>query len=106
MDHWLFYCYVPESHLEAVKEAVFQAGGGQIGEYEHCAWQVKGQGQFRPSAGANPFIGKAENLEVLEEYRVEIAIASSCVEKVLQAFLQAHPYEEPAYGLMKVQTNS
>lgn len=49
--------YVPESHLEATKLAIFQAGAGGIGDYEHCAWQVLGIGQFKPLSGAQPFIG-------------------------------------------------
>ena len=49
--------YVPESHLESTKLAIFEAGAGGIGHYEHCAWQVKGIGQFKPVQGANPFLG-------------------------------------------------
>ncbi len=50
--------YVPESHLEAVKTAVFAAGAGSIGDYQNCCWQVLGQGQFQPQAGSQPFIGQ------------------------------------------------
>ena len=50
--------YVPESHLESVKQAVFEAGAGAIGDYRDCCWQVKGQGQFRPMAGSQPFLGE------------------------------------------------
>ena len=56
--------FVPESHVEQVKNAVFAAGAGRIGDYEHCAWQVLGQGQFRPLAGSNPFIGQQGALEL------------------------------------------
>jgi hypothetical protein len=50
--------FVPDSHVEVVKAAVFAAGGGRIGDYDHCAWQVLGQGQFRPLDGSQPFSGK------------------------------------------------
>lgn len=48
--------YVPESHLESTKLAIFEAGAGGIGNYEHCAWQVLGTGQFKPVKGANPLL--------------------------------------------------
>ena len=55
--------FVPASHVESVKNAVFAAGAGRIGDYEHCAWQVLGEGQFRPLQGSNPFIGSQDVLE-------------------------------------------
>ena len=62
--------YVPESHLESTKLAVFAAGAGGIGNYEHCAWQVLGTGQFKSVKGANPFIGQLDALEKIPEWRV------------------------------------
>lgn len=94
--------FVPESHLEPVKQAVFDAGGGRIGDYEHCCWQVLGQGQFRPSPGANPFIGKAGELEKVAEYRVELVCADELIVGVVAALKQAHPYEEPAYDVWRL----
>ncbi len=52
--------YVPESHLEVTKQAIFDAGAGRVGNYDCCCWQVRGQGQFRPLPGSQPFIGQAE----------------------------------------------
>ncbi|RMF14078.1 MAG: NGG1p interacting factor NIF3 [Gammaproteobacteria bacterium] len=98
-----FYFYVPDSHLETVKEAVFCAGAGKIGEYEACAWQVRGIGQFRPGAGANPFIGTPGKAEAIEEWRVEMVLEPALKDTVLQAFRQAHPYEEPAYGFIRIE---
>ncbi|MEJ6654620.1 MAG: YqfO family protein [Pseudomonas sp.] len=94
--------FVPETHLEPVKQAVFEAGGGRIGDYEHCCWQVLGQGQFRPGSGANPFIGKAGELEKVAEYRVELVCADELIVGVLAALKQAHPYEEPAYDVWRL----
>ena len=55
--------YVPETHLEVVKEAVFLAGAGAIGDYDHCCWQAKGQGQFRPLEGSHPHLGTKDCIE-------------------------------------------
>lgn len=90
--------YVPESHLERVKQAMFDAGGGRMGCYEHCAWQTLGQGQFRPMVGSNPYIGEPEARSVVSEYQLEMVCAEADLAAVVAAFKGAHPYEEPAYG--------
>ncbi|OUR73390.1 NGG1p interacting factor NIF3 [Marinomonas sp. 42_23_T18] len=95
--------YVPESHLESVKEAVFSAGAGAIGDYEACCWQVRGEGQFRPNAQANPFIGQSGLLEKVEEYRVEMVLRASLKDSVVTVLKAAHPYEEVAYHLIKIE---
>ncbi|GGC84480.1 Nif3-like dinuclear metal center hexameric protein [Halopseudomonas salina] len=89
--------YVPESHLEAVKLAVFGAGAGHIGNYEHCCWQTGGTGQFRPMPGSQPFIGESGALERVEEFRVEMVCADKSIQTAIAALRQAHPYEEPAF---------
>ena len=94
--------FVPESHLEPVKQAVFAAGGGRIGDYEHCCWQVLGQGQFRPGPGADPFIGQAGKLETVAEYRVELVCEDDLIAGVVAALKAAHPYEEPAYDVLRL----
>jgi len=91
--------YVPESHLETVKQAVFAAGAGRLGNYEHCCWQIRGQGQFRALEGSNPFIGTVGDIQQLDEYRVEMVVIEPCWRQVIDALRQAHPYEEPAYSL-------
>ncbi len=93
--------YVPESHAESVKEALFQAGAGKIGNYDCCAFQVSGIGQFRPLEGSTPFIGTPGMLERTAECRVEMVLEDSCVRDAVSALLSAHPYEEPAYHLIK-----
>lgn len=91
--------YVPESHLEPVKQAVFDAGAGRMGDYEYCCWQVLGQGQFRPGAGADPFIGEPGKLEQVAEYRVEMICEDGLIQQAVAALRQAHPYEEPAFDV-------
>ena len=95
--------YVPATHLEMVKSAVFAAGAGRIGHYEHCAWQVAGQGQFRPLTGSNPFIGAQGKLETLEEYRVEMVCDQRFIVAVVAALRAAHPYEEPAFDVTQLE---
>ena len=94
--------YVPQSHLEPVKAAVFGAGAGCIGDYESCCWQVLGQGQFRPLAAAQPFIGQRDELSVVPEYRVELVCEDKVVEQAVAALKAAHPYEEPAYDVWQL----
>ena len=94
--------YVPESHLEITKTAIFEAGAGGIGDYEQCAWQVKGLGQFKPKANAQPFIGQIDQLETLEEWRVETIVPEANAKQVKQALELAHPYEEPALEFVQI----
>ena len=94
--------YVPESHLESTKLAIFAAGAGGIGNYEHCAWQVLGTGQFKPVKGAQPFIGELDTLEQLPEWRVETIVPENQAREVAQALKASHPYEEPAFEFIQI----
>ena len=98
-----FCFYVPEPHLEAVKEAVFAAGAGKIGNYDYCSWQAKGEGQFRPLVGSKPFIGKEGKVEKVIEYLVEMICADEFIKNAVNALKEAHPYEEPAYNVIKLE---
>lgn len=91
--------FVPESHLEQVKTAVFSAGAGRVGNYDQCCWQVPGIGQFRPLAGSNPYVGSNDQLETLIEYRVEMVCADELIQTAVAALRTAHPYEEPAFDV-------
>ncbi|AHL35758.1 NGG1p interacting factor 3 protein, NIF3 [Pseudomonas brassicacearum] len=95
--------FVPASHVDVVKSAVFAAGGGRIGDYEHCAWQVLGQGQFRPLDGSQPFIGEAGQVEQVEEWKVELVVADELIRGVVEALKQSHPYETPAYEVWRLE---
>lgn len=97
-------CYfVPESHLEETKNALFMAGAGRIGDYDSCAWQCQGQGQFRPLDGSQPFLGQSGQLETVSEYRVELVCEDSVIKSAIAALKQAHPYEEPAYDVFRME---
>ena len=94
--------YVPESHLDVTKQAIFAAGAGGVGNYEHCAWQVLGTGQFKPVQGAKPFIGQLDSLEQVAEWRVETIVPEIEAKKVAQALKASHPYEEPAFEFIQI----
>lgn len=97
--------YVPESHLEVVKDALFAAGAGSIGQYQRCSWQVAGEGQFLPGAGSKPRIGAPGELEKLVEYKVEMVCHPDYIEAAVVALKAAHPYEEPAWDVVAVVTD-
>jgi len=95
--------YVPEADAEAVKAALFAAGGGRIGNYDHCCWQVLGQGQFRPLDGSDPHLGQPGRIERVAEYRVELVCTEANIGAVVAALKQAHPYEEVAYDVLRME---
>lgn len=95
--------YVPESHLESVKTAIFAAGAGTLGDYSHVCWQTLGEGQFKPLSGSKPFVGEQDNLTKVPEYKVELLCEEPLIRKVIDALIKTHPYEEPAYQLIKLE---
>jgi hypothetical protein len=95
--------FVPQSHLEPVKDAVFAAGGGRIGSYDRCSWQVLGLGQFRPLDGSQPFIGQSGVVEHVQEWKVELVVAEQMIHQVVAALKQSHPYETPAYEVWRLE---
>ena len=97
-------CYfVPESHLQITKQALFDVGAGKIGDYDSCAWQCEGQGQFRPLPGSDPFLGARGELERVKEFKVELVTADAVIRDAVSALKQAHPYEEPAYEVYRME---
>lgn len=94
---------VPGSHLEVVKNAVFEAGAGKINNYSHCSWQMLGEGQFMPLAGSNAFIGKVDKIEKVPEYKVETICDEAHINDVVTALKLAHPYEVPSYQVWKLE---
>lgn len=94
--------FVPESHLEQVKTAVFATGAGRIGCYEHCSWQTLGTGQFRPLAGSSPFIGQIGDLEQVQEWKVELVVEDSLIHNAVAALKHSHPYETPAFEVWRL----
>ncbi|ANO32732.1 NGG1p interacting factor NIF3 [Vibrio breoganii] len=89
--------FVPVDNAEAVKDALFDAGAGKIGDYDRCCFQTEGQGQFRPLADANPHIGNHGEVERLKELKIELVCDDRYIRQSIEALLEAHPYEEAAF---------
>lgn len=81
---------------------MFAAGGGRIGDYDHCAWQVLGLGQFRPLDGSQPFMGEAGRVERAEEWKVELVVADELIVAVVAAIAEPS-YETPAYEVWRLE---
>ena len=94
--------YVPEDYADRVKEVLFAAGAGKIGNYDCCCWEMKGDGQFRPCEGSNPFCGTQHKIENVSEIKVEMVCSEDVIKTVIQELKKAHPYETPAYYYFKV----
>jgi hypothetical protein len=92
--------FVPTEALDAVRDAVFEAGAGRIGEYEHCSWYAEGTGTFRALPGAEPTIGAVGEEERVPELRLETVYPEERHADVIAALRAAHPYEEPAFDIL------
>jgi len=102
---YLLAFYVPETHLDQVKDVVFRNGGGKYKNYDCCCFQTHGEGQFRPLQGSTPYIGTNNTLEKVTEYKVELIVEESCIDDVISGLLASHPYEEVAYHYFQVHTS-
>lgn len=92
--------FAPQTHADLLREAMAKAGAGYLGAYDSCSFTSKGEGRFRPDTNAVPFIGKAGELEVVKEVKIEVIVAEHAVPAVLHAMRATHPYEEIAYDLI------
>ncbi|HYJ55815.1 MAG TPA: Nif3-like dinuclear metal center hexameric protein [Mycobacterium sp.] len=105
LDKWVVF--VPSQEpvtASAVRTAMFAAGAGHIGDYSQCSWSVPGTGQFLPHDGAAPAIGTVGTVELVAEDRVEMVAPASRRAAVLASLRNAHPYEEPAFDIVALQT--
>ena len=89
--------YVPDSHVEAVKTAIFEAGAGYFGNYDSCCWQTEGTGQFCPLEGSHPFKGERGRVEHVKEWKLEFVVSENVLGDVLDALKRSHPYETPSF---------
>jgi hypothetical protein len=91
--------FVPAEALDAVRDAVFAAGAGRIGEYERCSWYTEGTGTFFGGEGTDPAVGAQGQEERVPELRLETVFPADRQEEIVQALRTAHPYEEPAFDI-------
>ena len=93
---------MPEEALDSTREAVFEAGGGRVGEYSHCSWYSAGTGTFFGGEGTSPALGDSGREERVAEYRVETVVPEGRIRDAVVALRLVHPYEEPAYDVYQL----
>lgn len=91
--------FVPAEALDDVRDALFAAGAGRIGDYERCSWYTEGTGTFLGGEGTDPTIGERGREERVPELRLETVFPDDCHDEVVAALRRAHPYEEPAFDV-------
>ncbi|MEO6302680.1 MAG: Nif3-like dinuclear metal center hexameric protein [Bacteroidia bacterium] len=94
--------FVPESHHQAVLDALFNAGAGHIGNYSHCSFTLEGTGTFKGNSDTTPFVGKPNELSTEKELRIETVFESDKESRIISSLLKAHPYEEVAYDIYSI----
>lgn len=98
--------FIPEEESAPLKNALFTIGCGFMGDYDHCSYQMTGEGTFRPLKNAHPHIGTVNNVESVEEERVEMIFPATLQRKVVETIYKFHPYEEPAFDIVKLENRS
>lgn len=98
--------FVPESHADEVRDAIFRAGAGSIGDYENCSFNLHGTGTFKASENANPFVGKINEQHSEPEVRIETILPDYLKSRIVRAMLEVHPYEEVAYDIYNLDASN
>jgi hypothetical protein len=91
--------FVPREALDVVREALFEAGAGRIGDYKRCSWYTEGTGTFFGGEGTDPSVGQPGREQRLSELRLETVFPEERQAEVVEALRCAHPYEEPAFDI-------
>jgi hypothetical protein len=94
--------FVPREALNDVREALFVAGAGRIGNYERCSWYTEGTGTFLGGEGTAPSVGQPGREERVAELRLETVFPAEREDEVIEALRRAHPYEEPAFDIYEL----
>lgn len=95
--------FVPVADADRVKNSVFKTGAGHLGNYANCSFETRGVGQFMPLIGSDPYLGSQNKLEKVDELKVEILCTESNIKAAVTAMKTAHPYEEVAYEVYKLE---
>ena len=91
---------IPIENVDEVRNAICEVGAGVIGNYTHCSMSTKCVGTFKPTNEANPYIGERNNLEFVEEEKLEVVCDVNIVKSVISKLREVHPYEEPAIDII------
>jgi dinuclear metal center YbgI/SA1388 family protein len=97
--------FVPEKHASEVRDAMFENGAGQIGEYDSCSFNINGEGTFKAGDNTNPYVGKKGEIHKEPEIRIETVAPKHLLSKVINKMIKAHPYEEVAYDIYPIENN-
>ncbi|MGD1846176.1 MAG: Nif3-like dinuclear metal center hexameric protein [Salibacteraceae bacterium] len=97
------YTFCPESHADAVRDALFEAGAGNIGNYDECSFNLKGTGTFRGGTETQPFIGQPGTRSEEPEIKLEVILPAARQRQVIAALNKSHPYEEVAYDVVALE---
>ncbi|MBL7471663.1 Nif3-like dinuclear metal center hexameric protein [Robertkochia sediminum] len=98
--------FVPVEHAEKLRQALFEAGAGNIGNYSHCSFNLEGDGTFKGEEGADPVYGKKGEVHTEKEVMVGVTYARHTESQVLQGLFKAHPYEEVAYEIHTLENTN
>lgn len=104
--YYKLYTMVPVDSVEIVEEALYKSGAGRYDHYDECSFKIQGQGSFRPIEGANPTIGIVDKREHVDEVRIEVLLAEEVLDQCVKGLIKAHPYETPAYSVIKIENLS
>ena len=99
------FTFVPLNKAEKVRNAIFEAGGGQIGNYSECSFNAEGTGTFKAGKGADPYVGKIGERHHEKEIKIEVIFPAYLEDKIVAAMKAAHPYEEVAYDVVSLTNN-
>lgn len=91
--------FVPPSHLESTRDAVFTAGAGWVGGYARCSWYALGEGSFYGTEGTSPTSGEPGREEHVAQYRVETVVDEAKLAEAVSALRRSHPFEEPSFDI-------
>ncbi|RKZ33575.1 Nif3-like dinuclear metal center hexameric protein [bacterium] len=97
--------FVPEDNFELFRKQILDIGIGNIGNYSHCSFSTSGEGTFKPTSGANPYIGKIGKLEKVNELRLETIVPAHLLGRAIRAVNDYHPYEEPALDIYPLEND-
>lgn len=90
----------PYKDADKIRQALGEAGAGSIGDYRYCSFSITGKGRFIPTEQADPHIGEANKLEIVEEEQIEVICDRDQARQVIAALRNAHPYEEPIVDIV------
>jgi hypothetical protein len=92
--------YIPDKYVNQVRNSLFEAGAGHIGNYNNCSYNTEGYGTFKANEYANPFVGNKDEIHIENEIRTEVIFPIHLQQQIICALIKTHPYEEPAFDII------